>query len=86
MSMDPSESYQEMVQTDYASKPMSTQGALYGFSGAMTTTMANTMKARLARAVALAEERLTDAKRAKEIFDQHPYLEELLTIIQKGNI
>ena len=43
-----------------------------------------TMKDRLAEAVASAEHRLADAKRAKEIFDAHPDLEELLNIMQRG--
>lgn len=43
-----------------------------------------TMKSRLAEAVASAEARLADAKRAKEIFDAHPELEELLNIMQRG--
>lgn len=43
-----------------------------------------TMKDRLASAVEQAEHRLADAKRAKEIFDAHPDLEELLNIMQRG--
>lgn len=43
-----------------------------------------TMKDRLAAAVDDAERRLADAKRAKEIFDAHPELEELLNIMQRG--
>lgn len=42
------------------------------------------MKERLSHAVAEAEARLADAKRAKEIFDSHPELEELLDIMQRG--
>lgn len=42
------------------------------------------MKERLSHAVAEAEARLADAKRAKEIFDSHPELEELLNIMQRG--
>ena len=44
-----------------------------------------TMKTRLALAVAQAEQRLAEAKRAKEIFDAHPELEELLDIMQRGH-
>ena len=44
-----------------------------------------TMKDRLALAVAQAEQRLKEAKRAKEIFDAHPDLEELLNIMQNGH-
>lgn len=40
-----------------------------------------TMKERLELAVREAENRLTDAKRAKEIFDKNPELEELLNIM-----
>lgn len=43
-----------------------------------------TMKDRLAEAVAHAEAKLADARRAKEIFDAHPELEELLNIMQRG--
>ena len=43
-----------------------------------------TMKDRIAEAVASAEARLADTKRAKEIFDAHPELEELLNIMQRG--
>ena len=45
---------------------------------------APSMKNRLAEAVASAEAKLADAKRAKEIFDAHPELEELLNIMQRG--
>jgi hypothetical protein len=44
----------------------------------------NTINARLSRAVEEAETRLAEAKRAKEIFDAHPELEELINIMQKG--
>lgn len=46
----------------------------------------NTLKARLDRAVEQAEQSLTDAKRAREIFAKFPELEELLNILQKGHI
>ena len=44
-----------------------------------------TMKDRLADAVKSAEARLADAQRAKEIFDAHPELEELINIMQRGH-
>ena len=44
-----------------------------------------TMQDRLIEAVKSAEARLADAKRAKEIFDAHPELEELLNIMQCGH-
>jgi hypothetical protein len=44
-----------------------------------------TMKERLELAVRQAEEKLTAAKRAKEIFDKHPELEELLDILQRSH-
>lgn len=44
-----------------------------------------TMKDRLEAAVKQAEERLAAAKRAREIFDKYPDIEELLNIIQRGN-
>ncbi len=56
------------------------QEALVGRLG-----IAPTMKQRLAGAVQQAEERLQNAKRAKEILDKHPELEELLNIMQKGH-
>ncbi len=42
------------------------------------------MKQRLEMAVADAEQRLAEAREAKAIFDQHPELERLLDIMQKG--
>jgi hypothetical protein len=44
-----------------------------------------TMKERLAMAVTQAEERLASAKRARELFDKNPDLEELLNILQRSN-
>lgn len=41
------------------------------------------MKLRLSMAVKEAESKLADAKRAKEILDKHPELEELLNIMQR---
>lgn len=43
-----------------------------------------TMKERIAMAVKDAEERLAEARRAKELFDANPDLEELLNIMQRG--
>ena len=43
------------------------------------------IKDRLTDAVKSAEARLADAQRAKEIFDAHPELEELLNIMQRGH-
>jgi hypothetical protein len=42
------------------------------------------LKTRLNMAVKEAESRLADAKRAAEIFDKNPDLEELLNIMQRG--
>lgn len=44
-----------------------------------------TIKERLELAVKQAEERLVAVKRAKEIFEKYPDIEELLNIIQRGN-
>lgn len=44
-----------------------------------------TMKQRLELAVRQAEERLVQAKRARELFDRNPDLEELLNILQRAN-
>jgi hypothetical protein len=43
-----------------------------------------TLKGRLEGAVRDAEQRLAEAKRAREILNAHPELEELLNIMQKG--
>ena len=43
-----------------------------------------TLKMRLEQSVRDAEERLAEAKRAREILNAHPELEELLNIMQKG--
>jgi len=42
------------------------------------------LKLRLDRAVKDAESALAEAKRAREILDAHPELEELLNIMQRG--
>ena len=47
---------------------------------------ANTLKARLHKAVENAEQSLKDAQRAKEIFEKFPELEELLNLLQRGRI
>ncbi len=44
-----------------------------------------TLKTRLELAVRQAEERLAEAKRAREILNKNPELEELLNIMQKGH-
>ncbi len=43
-----------------------------------------TLKTRLDMQVKDAEDRLRDAKRAREILDNNPEMEELLNIMQKG--
>ena len=50
--------------------------------------MANvpSMRQRLKYAVEQAEKQLEDAKRAYEIFDKHPDLEELINILQRARI
>ena len=42
------------------------------------------LKIRLERAVQEAEDRLVEVKRAREIFDRNPALEELMNIMQRG--
>ena len=44
-----------------------------------------TLKLRLEMAVQQAEERLAAVKRAREIFEKNPDLEELLNIMQRGH-
>ena len=43
------------------------------------------MKERLDMAIKQAEVKLADVKRAKEIFEKHPALEELINIMQRNN-
>ena len=43
-----------------------------------------TLKQRLELAVAQAEAKLADVKRARELFEKNPDLEELLNIMQRG--
>ena len=54
---------------------------------ASITTMVSKpiLKDRLTLAIQQAEKKLQDVKRAKEIFDKNPELEELLNIMQHGN-
>jgi hypothetical protein len=58
-------------------------GATQGL-GQVAMARMPTLKERLDQAVADAEGRLQDAKRARDIFKSHPELEELLNIMQKG--
>lgn len=48
------------------------------------TAFMPTMKQRLEAAVVQAEERLEQAKRAREIFDKNPDLEELINILNRS--
>lgn len=43
-----------------------------------------TLKQRLETAVQIAEQNLADAKRAREILDKFPELEELINLMNKG--
>lgn len=54
-----------------------------GYGGEKMVRMP-TMKERLELAVKQAEEKLEKAKRARELFDKNPDLEELLNILQSG--
>jgi hypothetical protein len=67
-------------------QPMSESPSYYGNSDP-TARMVRmpTLKDRLNLAVAQAEEKLASVKRAKEIFDKNPDLEELLNIMQKSH-
>ena len=70
-------------------------GSVAGYAGQLATQMeydpsakmahVPTMKQRLEAAVNQAEERLAAAKRARELFDKNPDLEELLNILQRAN-
>lgn len=44
------------------------------------------MKQRLDLAVNKAEAQLADAKRARDLFDQHPFIEELIDLLNRGRI
>ena len=68
-------------------------GGLYGGTSSAPMSYANqeqmkmaqmpTMKQRIELAVTQAEEKLAAVKRAREIFNAHPELEELLNIMQR---
>ena len=68
--------------------PFSTSGAeIYNSAQDLQMKSAGgqiTLKVRLDMAVQDAEKRLQEAKRAREILDKNPELEELLNIMQKG--
>ncbi len=59
------------------------QGTSAGAGGNYMVAMP-TMKQRLEQAVVEAESRLADAKRARDILNANPDLEELLNIMQRG--
>lgn len=61
-------------------------GAAQGYDAEGPSKMLRmpTLKDRMEQAVLDAEARLADAKRAREILNAHPELEELLNIMQKG--
>ena len=62
-------------------------GAIGGYHGSEAPVVVGmqTLKLRLEQAVKNAEQRLAEARRAREILDQHPELEELLNIMQRGH-
>jgi len=62
-------------------------GAGQAYDGASTAKMVRmpNMKDRLEVAVQQAEEKLAMAKRARELFDRNPDLEELLNILQRSH-
>lgn len=66
---------------------MDFDGSSAGNYAIETVKMASmpTLKQRIEHAVLEAEARLAAAKRAREIFDQHPELEELLNIMQRSH-
>jgi hypothetical protein len=59
-------------------------GAMQGY-GAPVQLHQPDMKKRLAMAVLEAEQRLASVKRAQEIFEKNPDLEELLNIMQRSH-
>lgn len=62
-------------------------GAMAKSQAMETASMARmpTLKERIDMAVKQAEERLAATRRARELFDKHPDLEELLNIMQRAH-
>lgn len=56
-----------------------------GYAGEAKMARMPTLKERLALAVQQAEEKLASVKRAQEIFEKNPDLEELLNIMQRSH-
>lgn len=56
-----------------------------GPSTANTMAQMPTMRQRIDLAVKQAEQKLADTKRAKELFEKNPDLEELLNIMQRSH-
>jgi hypothetical protein len=71
-----------LIRGDYDVPTTAGQGAYIGEAKMLRVP---TMKDRLEMAVKQAEEKLTAAKRARELFDKNPDLEELLNILQRSN-
>jgi hypothetical protein len=58
-------------------------GPNVGEGAMLKTAMMPSMRQRMDQAVQEAQKRLDDVKRAKELFDKNPELEELLNIMQR---
>lgn len=71
--------------SDFDNLPVPAETSPY--YGGQEAKMCNvpTLKVRLETAVRQAEEKLAAVKRAKEIFDKHPDLEEILNIMQRSH-
>lgn len=69
---------------DY-SMPVPTTAGQLAYASEAKMCNVPTLKVRLEMAVKQAEEKLAAVKRAKEIFDKHPDLEELLNIMQRSH-
>ena len=65
-------------------QPTQSEAQYYGNQKSAMARMP-TMKERIDLAVQQAEERLVAAKRARELFDKNPDLEELLNLMQRSH-
>lgn len=68
------------------SSQYSANESMTGYDNSAKMASVPTMRNRLQIAVTQAERQLADAKRAYEIFDKNPDLEELINILQRARI
>ena len=70
---------------DFNSGMSAAGGSMQAYEDSPKMLRQPNLKDRLTMAVQQAEEKLAAVKRAKEIFDKHPDLEELLNIMQRSH-